>query len=108
MIIANGTIEIKMKRPWGLDEETGHPVARPSSWGCPIPCQIVPIGHDYRTVASGEHYTQESYMVLVEEQPFCLCGEQVRLKDFCGNICIERSVVSVEWLEAVCQTKVTI
>lgn len=66
------------------------------------------MAHNMQAVSNGEHYTLASYMVLVEEQPICICGEQVRLTDLCGHLIGEYSVLSVEWLEAVCETKITI
>ena len=108
MIIANGTIEVKEKYPAGIDAETGHPKAGRFSWGTPIPCQYVPISHDKRAVSNGEHYTRASYTVLLEERPLCDLGEQVRLSSMCGHEIGEYSVVSIEWLEAVCQWRVMI
>lgn len=107
MIIQNGTIEIKRKVPRGIDSG-GHPVASNGSWGSPVPCQYIPISHDKRATYNGEHYTLASYTVLVEEQPFCMCGEQIRLTDRCGRVLGEYSVASVEYLEAVCETRITI
>ena len=108
MIIQNGTIEFKLKHPVGVDAATGHPVAPKSSWSCPVPCQYLPVSHNKQAVASGEHYTKETYTVLVEEQYYCQCGERIRLKSLCGRVMGEYSIVSVEWLEAVCETRITI
>lgn len=109
MIIQNGTIEVKAKSGGGIDAETGHPIKATASWWNPLPCQYVPIAHDKQAVTtSGEPYTLATYMVLVEEQPFCITGEQVRLKDMKGGVVGEYSVRSVEYLEAVCETKITI
>ena len=108
MIIQNGTIEVKVKCGGGIDAETGHPVASSHTWGCPLPCQYVSISQNLRATSNGEHHVAENYMVLVEEQPFCTTGEQVRLKTTYGCIIGEYSVASIEYLEAVCETKLTI
>ena len=109
MIIQNGTVEVKTARGGGIDSTTGHPVKKDSSWGCPIPCQYVPVTHDKRAITvDDDHYTMASYMVLVEEQPFCTRGEQVRLRDWHGGVVGEYSVASIEYLEAVCETKLII
>lgn len=108
MIIQNGTIEVKQKRGGGVDSETGHPVVKNYTWGRHIPCQYIPISHDKRATYNGEHYTQASYTVLVEEQPFCTTGEQVRLTDEYGRVIGEYPIASIEYLEAVCETKLVI
>jgi len=108
MIIQNGTIEVRHKLGGGIDPETGHPVDGERHWGCPLPCQYVPYTHDKRATTNGEHYTLASYMVYVEEQPFCVRGEQVRLRDCRGCVIGEYSVASVDYLTAVCQTRLTV
>ena len=108
MIIQNGTIEVKQKRGGGIDPETGHAVESESPWGCPLPCQYVPLTHDKRAITNGEHYTLATYTVYVEEQPFCVRGEQVRLRDCCGHVIGEYSVASVDYLTAVCETRLIV
>lgn len=108
MIIPNGTIEVKAKSGGGIDPTTGHPIGASFEWESSIPCQYIPIAHDKQAVSGGEHYTLATYMVLVEEQPFCVTGEQVRMKDKNGDVVGEYSVRSIEYLEAVCETKITI
>ncbi|MBQ2189075.1 MAG: hypothetical protein II401_11040 [Bacteroidales bacterium] len=107
MIIQNGTIEVKNKTAGGIDLNTGHPVKSASTWGEPIACQYTPNTHNNlgRTV-NGQHFTQASYVVLVEEQEFA--GEQIRLKDKNGREIGEFSVISVETLEAVCELRILI
>ena len=39
MIIANGTIETKIKTGGGIDPDTDYPIAPSVSWGNPIECQ---------------------------------------------------------------------
>ena len=58
--------------------------------------------------ASGEPYTLATYMVLIEEQKTLVTGEQIRLKDRSGNVVGEYSVRSNEYLEAVCESKITV
>lgn len=106
MIIQNGTIEIKQKTAGGIDLTTGHAVKSASAWGDPIPCQYIPNSHNFLGVASGQHYTQASYTVLIEEQPFT--AEQIRLKDMDGNTVGEYSVLSIEPLQAVCEVKIIV
>lgn len=107
MIIQNGTIEIKVKTGGGINRETGHPV-KPSaaSWGNPIACQFITNSHNNLGVSTGQHFTQASYTVLIEEQPFE--AEQIRLKDMNGKTLGEFSILSVEPLEAVCEVKILI
>jgi len=107
MIIQNGTIEVKVKTAGGIDLETGHPVKSASEWGAPIACQYIPNTHNNlgRTV-NGQHFTQASYTVLIEEQD--ITGEQIRLKDMRGNVVGEFSILSVEPLEAVCETRIMV
>lgn len=106
MIIQNGTIEVKCKSGGGIDAETGFPVKPEFSWGTPIPCQYLINSQNRQGIVNGEHYILAKYTVLIEQQPFC--GEQVRLKDMCGNTVGEYSVISVEPLDAVCEIKILI
>jgi hypothetical protein len=107
VIIQNGTIEKKGKTGGGIDPETGHPI-KPTDvvWGTPIPCQYIPNSHNNLGVSTGQHYTQATYTVLIEEQPFD--SEQIRLKDKEGQIIGEFSVLSVEPLDAVCEVRILI
>jgi len=107
MIIQNGTIETKVKTGGGIDATTGHAVKpTSSSWSTPIPCQFIPNSHNNLGVSTGQHYTQASYTVLIEEQPFE--AEQIRLKDIGGNTIGEFSILSVEPLEAVCEIRILV
>ena len=107
MIIQNGTIETKAKMGGGIDCETGYPI-KPSkaAWGSPIACQFITNSHNNLGVTTGQHFTQASYTVLIEEQPFD--AEQIRLKDMNGKTIGEFSILSVEPLEAVCEIKILI
>ncbi len=107
MIIANGTIEPKVKTGGGLDPETGYPVRPEASWGDPIPCQFVPVTHDkLGTTKGGEHFTEAAYTILIEEQPFH--AEQVRLTGRGGTVVGEFSVRRIEPLDAVCEVRITV
>lgn len=107
MIIQNGTIETKVKTAGGVNLDTGHP-RKPTaaSWGDPIPCQFIPNSHNNLGVSTGQHFTQASYTVLIEEQPFE--AEQIRLKDMGGKTIGEFSILSTEPLEAVCELEILI
>lgn len=106
MIIQNGTIEFKTKTGGGIDPVTGYPSAVSSSWGNPIPCQYIINSHDNLGMAHGEHFVAASYTVLVEQQS--LSSEQLRIKDRSGATVGEFSIISVEQLDAVCQTKILV
>lgn len=107
MIIENGSIEIKSKTAAGIDPETGHP-RKPSavSWSDPIPCQYTPNKYNNIGQVSGEHFKTAEFSVLIEAQPFD--AEQIRLKDRCGNIVGEFSIISTEPLDAVCQIRILV
>lgn len=126
MIIANGTIEVKLKTAGGIDPATGYPVAStgpvtqqvsggtqqpaatPPAWGTPIPCQWSAVTKDNlgRTVSG--NFTLASYSVLIEQDGTPFTAEQVRLKDTGGNAVGEFSVISAEPLDAVCETRILI
>lgn len=107
MIIANGTIELKRKTAGGIDPETGYPVkATFVTWGDPIPCQYTANKYDNLGRVNGEHFKVAVYSVLIEEQP--VDTEQLRLKDREGNVVGEFSIIQVEPLEAVCETKILV
>lgn len=106
MIIQNGTIELKRKTGGGIDPVTGYPSAVSYSWGYPIPCQYIVNSHDNLGMTHGEHFVAASYTVLVEQQ--ALDSEQLRIKDRAGVTVGEFSIISVEQLDAVCQTKILV
>lgn len=107
MIIENGSIEIKDKVAAGINPDTGYPT-KPSdvSWGTPIPCQYSANRYNNLGQVNGEHFRTAEYSVLIEAQPFD--AEQIRLKDRCGNVVGEFSIISAEPLEAVCQIRILI
>lgn len=107
MIIANGTIEIKHKpEVGGIDPVTGYPRRAEASWGEPVPCQYVPVKHNLLAKINGEPATLASYDIFIEEEAFS--SEQVRLKDLRGNLVGEFSVIEVEPLTAVCETRLRV
>ena len=105
MIIQNGTLVPRLPSRGDIDPETGHPVAHRPEWGDGIPCQYIPNKMNLAGRLNGERAVQLSYTVLLE-QPFY--GERVRLYDRHGCLIGEFPVASVEWLEAVGQSKVMI
>lgn len=106
MIIANGTIEFKVKSAGGIDPTTGFPVASSSTWDSPIPCQYLVNSHDNLGRVKGEAFVKASYTVLVEQQT--VPSEQLRLTDRDGNVLGEFSILGVEQLDTVCQTKILV
>ena len=107
MIIANGTIELKVKTAVGINPSTGFPVASTTSWGSPVPCQYLINTHDNLGRTQGEHFVKAQYSILIE-QPTPVASEQLRLTDRDGNVLGEFSIISVEQLDAVCQTKILV
>lgn len=107
MIIANGTIEPKIKTGGGIDPETGHPRRPEASWGDPVPCQFVPGAHDKLGMTKdGERFTLAAYVIFIEEQPFH--AGQIRLKGRGGTVIGEFSVRQIEPLDAVCEVRITV
>lgn len=107
MIIANGTIEKKRKTVSGIDPATGYPNApAEAKWSEPIPCQYTANSHNNLGRVNGEHFKLAQYSILIEQQPFR--AEQIRLKDRCGNIIGEYSVIQAEPLDAVCQIRIIV
>jgi len=107
MIIANGTIELKVKTAGGINTSTGFPLASTSSWGSPVSCQYIINTHDNLGRTQGEHFVKAKYSILIEQQN-PVASEQLRLKDRAGIVLGEFSIISVEQLDAVCQTKILV
>lgn len=105
MIIQNGTIVFNTADGGGLDPVTGYPVKVKSSWGVPIPCQFYPVRQNLLARAGTEALHKASYTVLVEDK---VQGERIRLRDMDGNAIGDFSVISVEMLQAVGQSKILI
>lgn len=111
MIIANGTISVKQKSSGGgIDPATGFPLKAVASWGAPILCQYKAVKFScLGRTAAGSAFTLASYEILIETSgntPFK--GEQIRLADEHNAVLGEFSIVQVEPLRAVCQTKITV
>ncbi len=106
MIIPNGTIELQSVTGGGLDPETGLPSRGEAVWGEAVPCQFSPVRQDYRAIVDGEPARTLSFSILIEMQPFT--ADRLRLRDREGTLLGEFSVESVEPLEAVCQTRITV
>ena len=106
MIIANGTIEVKEKTAGGINPTNGYPIASTYSWGDPIPCQYLVNTHDNLGVVNGESYTRAAYTILIEQQD--INSEQIRLRNSAGAIIGEYSIISLEHLVAVCETKILV
>ena len=67
--------------------------------------QLVVDGHVLGRV-DGEHFTKAQYSILIEQQT--VASEQLRLTDRGGTVLGEFSIISVEELDAVCQTKILV
>lgn len=106
MIIANGTIETKIKTGGGIDPETDYPIQPTVSWGNPIPCQYRANNYSKRGKANGEAFTVASYEILIEEQSYE--AESLRLLDMDGRMIGEFSVIEIEPLRAVCQIRILV
>ena len=98
MIIANGTIETKIKTGGGIDPDTDYPIAPSVSWGNPK--------YSNKGKANGEAFTIASYEILIDEQPYN--AEMLRLRDISGKILGEFSVIEVEPLQGVCQIRILV
>lgn len=106
MIIANGTIETKIKTGGGIDPETDYPIPPTISWGNPIPCQYRANHYSKRGKANGEAFTVASYEILIEEQSYD--AETLRLRDLDGRTLGDLSVIEIEPLRAVCQIRILV
>lgn len=110
MIIQNGYIQVKQKAAAEYDPETGYykkPTAKPT-WGERIPCQFIQNTHNNLGRVNGEHFTAATYQILIEEQQPSFTAEQVRLTSVEGREIGDFSVISVEPLEAVCETRIMV
>lgn len=108
MIIQNGTIEFITVTGVTLDSTTGHPVAPQSiSYGCPIPCQYIPVNVNLQAKSNDESIVRAKYTILIE-QFWNTVTERLRLKDRNGSTVGEFPVISAEPLDAVYQHKITV
>ena len=84
MIIANGTIETKIKTGGGIDPDTDYPIAPSVSWGNPIECQYRANKYSNKGKANGEAFTIASYEILIDEQPYD--AEMLRLRSLISSL----------------------
>jgi hypothetical protein len=105
MIIPNGHIAFDTSVAEGVDSN-GYPIPAIAEWGKAVECQYLPTT-DRQARANNEAMTAKSYIVYVDrlEQ---LPSERVKLCDMRGDEIGQFSVRSVEHLDAVCQTKITL
>lgn len=108
MIIQNGFIEFAQEISVGIDPKTGYPVKGKECWSLPIPCQWFQNRSNLRAMSQGEHYSEASCTVLIEDIPLP-DGETIRLKDLGGKVMGTFTLSSFpEYLESVGQIKLTI
>lgn len=104
MIIANGFIRFKEQVEEQVDS-MGYPMLSPDAWGEAIECQYN-ITSNLQARSNGEAYTSKSFVVWVEQMD--VPSEVVMLYDGRGKEVGQFSVISVEQLDAVCQTRLTL
>lgn len=104
MIIANGIIEFDLSVAAGVDSY-GYPIPAVESWGEAIDCQYI-LSHNLQARNNGEAISAKSYVVYVEQMH--IPSEKVRLRDRNGVELGQYSIRSIEHLNAVCQTKLTL
>ena len=103
MIIQNGTIEFKTQVEGAIDPETGYrsqPASASWSEALPANIQVVEV-NQLAQALGGEHFTEKSYEVYLEEDTPIL-SERFRLKDITGKLLGEFSISQVVPLEAIC------
>lgn len=109
MIIVNGMIEYKHKDGGGIDPTTGYPITATSEWAEPIPCQYVPT-ENRQARDAGEPIIRQHYAIYLEGYQHCTvhANEQIRLRNECGCVIGEFSVISVTPLLAVDETRIDV
>lgn len=104
MIVENGTIQGMKVVGGGLDRN-GNPTRQTTIWGDLIPCNIKILKCDNLGRYNGNAFTIASYEVLVDD--LCYSTTRVRLT-LNGNLLGEFQVMSIEPLNAVCLSKITV
>lgn len=104
MIIPNGHIVFGSSVVGGVDSD-GYPTAAVEAWGNAVECQYLP-NNNLQAHHNGEAITAQSYVVYIEQMD--IPSERVKLLDRSGKEIGQYSLLSVEHLEAVCQTKLTL
>lgn len=108
MIIVNGYIRFIYTLDVGIDETTGHPIPSEERLGCAIPCQYVIRSQNYLSRSSeGESVKTSGYHIYLEGRP-CDCSERLQLCDTSDNVIGTYSIIMLEPLEAVGQTRLTV
>lgn len=104
MIIANGHIEFDLSVAAGVDGN-GYPIPAVERWSEAVECQYI-LSHNLQARNNGEATTTKSYVVYVEQAD--IPSERVKLYDRNGVELGQYSIRSIEHLDAVCQTKLTL
>jgi hypothetical protein len=104
MIIENGIIQ-GMKVVGGGFDGSGNPIRQTTTWGEPMPCNIKILKSDNLGRYNGNSFTIASYEVLVEDLRFSTTKIKLTLN---GNALGEFQVMSIEPLNAVCLSKITV
>ncbi len=106
MIIANGSIETKIKTGGGINPETDYPTNPSIGWSNPISCQYQANNNSLKGRTNGEAFTIASYEILIDEQPYE--AERLRLRDESGKELWEFSVLDIKPLSAVCHIRILV
>lgn len=102
MIIPNGHIRTNKKSGGGFSEN-GNPIPVTETWGAKIPCRIQTNNYDKRGKYQDGKFIQCSYIIYVQKQ---LSTDKIKL--FVNNTETEFTVQSIEFLNLVGQTKITV
>lgn len=104
MIVENGTIQGMKVVGGGLDGN-GNPIPTSTTWSDPIACNIKTLKSDNLGRYNGNTFTIASYEVLVDD--LCFSAPKVMIT-MNGNLLGEFQVMSIEPLNAVCLSKITV
>lgn len=98
MIIANGTIRPITETGGGYDE-SGSPIPASRVEGEEIPCNIQTDTHDRRGVSEDGTYSNHSYTILIDQQPWT--ARRIRLYDNRKNDIGEFQIQDEQFLDCV-------
>lgn len=108
MIIPNGTIRFASKAPTGIDPDTGHPRQPVLAYSDPVACQYMPSQHNrLAATPEGYHHTVEHYTILIDRID-SLPAEQIAIYNQRHEPLGTFSVIAVERLDTVLQTRITV
>ena len=108
MIIQNGYIRFLNASDGGLDPTTGHPLpATEEEGGEVIPCQWGAARMNLLAKVLGEHVVSESYTIRIEDYT-PVEGERLVLYGRDDKEVGRFSIIRVEPLDAVCQTRIVV